>query len=247
MLILIWASPITVGVVIAAIVVIIVVAIGTRRRRSDCRASRYAAPWIPPGVTSNWATGISGTTRYRSPWVAGPTSDGASGNGMCRSGASCHAIAAAVEPTGPHAPTMEAAGAHAAAVKSSASKATAPATSEGVVGNEAGANQNQRGHSSKNVAKHGAPPLLGVPCIIKAVRLRIGTRTSVSLLAAFRLDLNQTGPIAAKSVRRKLAGKLNNRLNRSYVGGAQGAVAELYALSHHRERQSSRRAARFSI
>jgi hypothetical protein len=83
---------------------------------------------------------------------------------MRRSRASCYAIAASTV-TGAHAAAVEAASAHSAAVKSSTSKATTAkattATSEGVVGNEAGANQNERCHGSEKTAKHGVPPLFG--------------------------------------------------------------------------------------
>jgi hypothetical protein len=55
--------------------------------------------------------------------------------------------------SGTHATAVEAAGAHAASVKSSASASST--TRKGVVGNKAGADQNERCHSSEYVAKHG--------------------------------------------------------------------------------------------
>jgi hypothetical protein len=162
------AQPIAVGVIVAVIIVVIVIAIGSR----CCGAGGYTisctAPTriIPSRVTRNRTARAScnrttriarstGTTRYR----------------MRRPNTSCDAIAASavntpgVNGTAPevsraHATAVEATSAHAASVKSSASKpTTTAATSKGVVGNEAGTNQNERCHSSKNVAKHGVPPL----------------------------------------------------------------------------------------
>jgi hypothetical protein len=172
--ILIGADPIAVSVAVAAVVVVVVVvviAVGPYRSGSDrCRTVGRTSIGTAIGRA---AINPSGSRRARYRGAGDWTGHMSVSPGMDSP--------APVAP-GTHAAAMEAASTHAAAVKSSASASkattTTAATSKGVVGNEAGANQNEHCHSSEYVAKHGVPPLAGVPCIVAAMplALRIGTR-----------------------------------------------------------------------
>ncbi|MBR0907357.1 hypothetical protein [Bradyrhizobium liaoningense] len=82
--------------------------------------------------------------------------------------------------------TMETSGAYTTTMKAAASTAGVC-----IIGNETDGDQNHRRQSSEKASKHGFPPLLGVPRMIRRCRSRIGTRQKALRLLEIGFDLNQ--------------------------------------------------------